>query len=533
MNPAEVKRAASEQRTVDVEVEGVRAEGRTLRGYAAVFGVLSEDLGGFRERIAPGAFAEVLSDDVRLLVDHDPPPLARTKAGTLRLREDDRGLYFEADLPDTTKARDLRESVARGDVDGASFRFVIGEESWAGDVRTIVKVAELRDVTVATYPAYPAASIELRSSAPIPTGGERRQKGASMDPQDNGAETAETETTTTATASEADGRAEQAEAETRSAPEPSPAGSLQVEDRASAPMRGLADEFRAAGFPGEAAEIPWERYEERAVTWSPSVNLLHQVDRQGGPFPFDARYAWTALDREPVDSAATSVLVLVQTAQDAATGIVRDIDSTSDKAEVGSTVDLVTVPLKNVAGVQTGIKNIVLEQPPIRSIIERDLRAAVNDGLDDLVVASFAASGHQAPGTDNLLVSIRKAITTLVGNGYAPDTVLLTPAASEQIDVMTTGVLGADAAAAPADFVFGAGVVGPERIFGCRRLTSKGVASVTVLDSRAYGKLYASPVRLDRFEENAGRTNTATARLELSAAMGVERQSAAVRIAAS
>ena len=124
MQPAQ--RTATEQRTIDVEVGDLEAKGRTLRGHAAVFGVISEDLGGFRERIMPGAFADVLDDDVRLLVDHEPPPLARTKAGTLRLREDERGLAFEADLPETTAARDLRESVARGDVDGASFRFVVG-----------------------------------------------------------------------------------------------------------------------------------------------------------------------------------------------------------------------------------------------------------------------------------------------------------------------------------------------------------------------------------------------------------------------
>ena len=91
-----------ETRTIDVDLREVRSEGNTLRGHAAVFGVLSEDLGGFRERIAPGAFNDVLAAgaDVRLLVDHAPPPLARTKAGTLRLYEDQTGLAFEADLPD-------------------------------------------------------------------------------------------------------------------------------------------------------------------------------------------------------------------------------------------------------------------------------------------------------------------------------------------------------------------------------------------------------------------------------------------------
>lgn len=157
---------ADEVRTLDVNVEDVRTEGNTLRGYAAIFNTLSEDLGGFRERIAPGAFADVLADaDVRLLVDHKPPPLARTKAGTLRLSEDERGLSFAAELPDTSYARDLRESVKRGDLDGMSFRFAVkpdGEE-WQDDVRTIRRVDRLMDVCLATYPAYPAASVELRT----------------------------------------------------------------------------------------------------------------------------------------------------------------------------------------------------------------------------------------------------------------------------------------------------------------------------------------------------------------------------------
>ena len=91
---------APEQRTVDVNVEQMRTEGNTVHGHASVFNVLSEDLGGFRERIAPGAFTGVLDADVRLLVNHDPDRiLARTKSGTLRMSQDDTGLAFEAELP--------------------------------------------------------------------------------------------------------------------------------------------------------------------------------------------------------------------------------------------------------------------------------------------------------------------------------------------------------------------------------------------------------------------------------------------------
>jgi HK97 family phage prohead protease len=79
----------------------------------------------FIERIAPGAFRKTLTEtpDVRLLINHEGLPLARTKNGTLRLKEDDAGLYMDADLPDTQAARDLYTLVERGDVDQMSFAF--------------------------------------------------------------------------------------------------------------------------------------------------------------------------------------------------------------------------------------------------------------------------------------------------------------------------------------------------------------------------------------------------------------------------
>src|SRR5215210_602241 len=129
---------APEQRTIDVDVEALDARGRTVVGYAAVYDIVSEDLGGYRERIAPGAFATVLDSDVRCLLNHDVNEvLGRTKSGTLRLFDERRGLRFELDLPDSPLGQNVREAVRRGDLDGASFRFVVGEEDWTGEVRTI------------------------------------------------------------------------------------------------------------------------------------------------------------------------------------------------------------------------------------------------------------------------------------------------------------------------------------------------------------------------------------------------------------
>lgn len=157
---------APEQRSIDVDVNDLDTRGNRVVGYAAVYGPLSDDLGGFRERIAPGAFTDVLSatPDVRALLNHDPDQiLGRTKSGTLRLEDDQRGLRFELDLPESPIGQNVREAVKRGDLDGASFRFKVGGESWSEGVRTVETVKELQDVSLATTPAYPAASVELRN----------------------------------------------------------------------------------------------------------------------------------------------------------------------------------------------------------------------------------------------------------------------------------------------------------------------------------------------------------------------------------
>lgn len=159
-----------ERRTLNVELRADGQRGK-IRGTAAVFNSLSEDLGGFREQIAPGAFAAALqSSDVRALINHDPNMvIGRTKAGTLRLMETDGGLEFEVDLPDTTYARDLVACMTRGDISQCSFGFSVGEggDAWqkdaAGWVRTITAFSRVYDVSPVTYPAYPETSCALRS----------------------------------------------------------------------------------------------------------------------------------------------------------------------------------------------------------------------------------------------------------------------------------------------------------------------------------------------------------------------------------
>lgn len=155
---------------VRLEVRAREGESDAITGYAAVFNALSEDLGGFRERIAPGAFARsIAQNDVRALWDHDPKyVLGRNKAGTLALEEDETGLRVEIDPPDTVWAGDLVRMMQRGDVDQMSFGFYVRDDAWAEEdgvaVRTLRDV-DLFDVSIVTFPAYPQTSAEARAMA--------------------------------------------------------------------------------------------------------------------------------------------------------------------------------------------------------------------------------------------------------------------------------------------------------------------------------------------------------------------------------
>ena len=149
--------------------EGPAGDGMAFSGYAAVFNSDSEPL-PFTERILPGAFRKSLRsrNNVRMYLNHDSSMLlATTRAKTLRLEEDERGLKVDADLPDTTVGRDLSTLIKRGDVDSMSFGFSVPArgDQWSddGNVRELKEV-KLYEVSVVTgFPAYAATSASVRS----------------------------------------------------------------------------------------------------------------------------------------------------------------------------------------------------------------------------------------------------------------------------------------------------------------------------------------------------------------------------------
>jgi hypothetical protein len=178
--PLAVDADGSERRALDLAANGLRLEVRDasddgaipFEGYAARFGTRSQDLGGFFETIAPGAFAGSLAeDDIRFTINHDPSQVLARRRGdagdTLRVAEDGTGLFVQARMGPTTYARDLAIAVQRGDISQMSFRFRTIKDSWRplpdGMLERTLLQVQLRDVSVVTYPAYLDTDAAIRT----------------------------------------------------------------------------------------------------------------------------------------------------------------------------------------------------------------------------------------------------------------------------------------------------------------------------------------------------------------------------------
>ena len=163
-------------------IRGGKTDGkRVLSGYAAKFNVLSEDLGGWRERLAPGAFKASLASgrDIKFFADHDSGKLLGRRAnGSLTVEENSIGLSFRLELPNTSVGDDVYELCRSGLLNEMSFGFMCGDESWGdepdpddrgGRPRTIpvrtVKAATLLELSCVSMPAYPQTSVTVDAAA--------------------------------------------------------------------------------------------------------------------------------------------------------------------------------------------------------------------------------------------------------------------------------------------------------------------------------------------------------------------------------
>lgn len=153
---------------------------RQVRGYAAVFDSESQVLGDprnqFVEKISRSAFDAADMGDVVCLFNHDSNyVLGRSKngAGSMTMGIDERGLWYQVDMPNTTLGNDLLESIKRGDIQSSSFAFSIanGGDTWEKEERngesilsrTISKISKVYDASLVVTPAYPDATVALRS----------------------------------------------------------------------------------------------------------------------------------------------------------------------------------------------------------------------------------------------------------------------------------------------------------------------------------------------------------------------------------
>lgn len=176
LTPMEQRRQQTdnvERRAFCGEVRAIEQGSRRVVGYAAMFNKRSGNLGGFVEVIKPGAFTNVLKNgaDVRALLNHDPNMILARTPGTLTLTQDEIGLRYEFDAPNTQAGNDLLESIQRGDIRESSFAFSLTKEGqkWSKDenqdvsLREINEVSGLFDVSPVTYPAYPDTTVAKRS----------------------------------------------------------------------------------------------------------------------------------------------------------------------------------------------------------------------------------------------------------------------------------------------------------------------------------------------------------------------------------
>jgi HK97 family phage prohead protease len=158
-----------EQRTLKLNIRALTpssddtGQKKVIQGYALEFNTLSDDLGGFRETLAPNCLANCDLSDVRCLFNHDPNQILGRTGRNLELTVDDKGLAYSCELPDRGYADDLFQNIQDGLVNQCSFTFYTPNdgsgEVWSQDgngmyLRTVKAISEIDDVSPVSIPAY-------------------------------------------------------------------------------------------------------------------------------------------------------------------------------------------------------------------------------------------------------------------------------------------------------------------------------------------------------------------------------------------
>jgi HK97 family phage prohead protease len=471
------------------------ADAKKIRGRIP-YRTESRDMGGWREVIEPGALDNTKFDDLVVTVDHAGVPLGRYP-GTLELEDRSDGLHWSVDPP--ASRAEVREAIERGDLKAGSWRMVVSKDEWRGDTRHVLEIAVLKDVAVATRPAYVDAVVEYRSTDPA-EGQEETMADKANEKQDTTTDEVRTE-------------------------ERPAAGSLRVEDRTvDIKMHTLSDLYADRGyFANGAAAVTWDEF--RSFTWSAGTVLtdLNPVRREGYPLGYDVRWLYPVLPTTAVASATTAVQYLRESSRSlAGTAVIRPLTDTSTKPETSTTVEYQTLQLSQVATVSSGIPRIHAAQPMFQSLVEQDLRLAINDGLDEVVRRGVSTAGTAAAVTGDILEKTRRAMTVVQSNGYNPNVLAIDPAGAESLDLLRS-------AGSEKFYLYGTGQGAPGGPFGLQLRVWK-TAGTALLDADAFGRLYVAPMELRSFEADGGLTNKTNVRLETNAGYSVERLTAGLRI---
>jgi HK97 family phage major capsid protein len=265
-----------EERAAPQDAPPPRIVGNKLVGLIP-YNVTSHNLGGWVERIAPGALANATKDSLVATLNHDVSRLLGRYPTTLHTEDRSDGVAWECELPNGPTGQDVREAVARGDLNGTSWRMVVGRDRWEGNVRVVEEIRELRDVAVVTHPAYPTA-VELRSLSnenenENTNATELAPEEATMDPNENEETTVETteETTTLGGLT----------VEERSA---DPALATNIESRVLDAMSGVprgesrdlttADASAGPVTPPQLSTYMWDLLRDRAIVLASGVPVI-------------------------------------------------------------------------------------------------------------------------------------------------------------------------------------------------------------------------------------------------------------------